>query len=300
MRKQFSEEIEQTLSNNPKVIFLTGDLGFDAFEKAQQLAGNRFINAGVAEQNMIGVAAGLAYKGFEAFVYSIAPFVTLRCLEQIKIDVCLHNLPVYLIGNGGGYGYGIMGATHHAIEDIACLSSLPNMMCFVPAFSEDVAFCLNFILERKRPSYLRLGLGNSYPEPMNISLINEIIKCPKPKVTIIALGPIVSNVLEALKELNFVSLFTIIAVPILELPESLISSITKSRKILVVEEHVQRGGIGEHLISVLVSKKIKFDDFEMINAKGYPSHLYGNQKFHQEESGLDSSSINSAIKKLIK
>jgi transketolase len=92
---------------------------------------------------MVGVAAGLAYKGFEVFTYSIAPFAIYRCFEQIKIDVCIHNLPVFIVGNGGGYGYGIMGATHHAIEDIACVSSLPNMTCWIPAFTEDVEYCLN-------------------------------------------------------------------------------------------------------------------------------------------------------------
>lgn len=299
MRRYFSEKIEQVVIDNHRLIFITGDLGFNALEKVQELAGDRFINAGVAEQNMVGVAAGLAYKGFETFVYSIAPFVTLRCLEQIKIDVCLHNLPVYLVGNGGGYGYGIMGATHHAIEDIASLSALPNMVCFVPAFSEDVAFCIDQILVRKKPAYLRLGLGRAYEKPIQISYVNEIVECENPQVTIIALGPIVHNVLEAIKNLEGISLFTIITIPFLEIDEKLIDSIKKSKKILVVEEHVQRGGLGEYLLGFLVKEKIKFDEFEMINAQGYPSKLYGNQAFHQKESGLDPISIQSSILKLI-
>ena len=299
MRKIFSQKIEYILENNKKTFFLTGDLGFNALENVQKVGQNRFINAGVAEQNMVGVAAGLAYKGYETFVYSIAPFVTFRCLEQIKIDVCIHNLPVYLIGNGGGYGYGIMGATHHSIEDIACLSPLPNMVCFVPAFSEDVVFCLDKIQERKQPSYLRLGLGKSYITKINISIINEIIKSERPKLTIIALGPIVHNVIEAIKEYSNISLFTILTIPILELNLELLLSISKSRKILIVEEHVQRGGLGEYLLALFVKRKIEFDEFEMINALGYPSKLYGNQTFHQEESGLDTPSIKFIISKLI-
>jgi transketolase len=299
MRQYFSEKIENIFAENSSKVFITGDLGFNALEKVQKIAGNRFINAGVAEQNMVGVAAGLAYKGMETFVYSIAPFVTFRCLEQIKIDVCIHNLPVYIIGNGGGYGYGIMGATHHAIEDIACLSALPNMVCFIPAFSEDVSFCLDKILERKKPSYLRLGLGKPYPAKIDISIINEIIKCDVPQLTIIVLGPVVHNVIDAVKDNPNISLFTILTIPILEIDGNLLSSIEKSKKILVVEEHVQRGGLAEYLLGLLVKQNIKFDDYEMINAQGYPSKLYGNQAFHQEESGLDIISIKSTISKLL-
>ena len=299
MRKYFSEKIESIFLDNKKTIFITGDLGFNALENVQEIAKNRFINGGVAEQSMIGIAAGLAYKGFETFVYSIAPFVTFRCLEQIKIDVCIHNLPVYIIGNGGGYGYGIMGATHHAIEDIACLSALPNMICFIPAFSEDVSFCLEQILERKQPSYLRLGLGKSYQRKISISYVNEIINCDNPQLTIIALGPIVHNVIEAVEGLTNISLFTILTIPFINMDEKLFLSIAKSRNILVVEEHVQRGGLGEYLLGYLIKQKINFGSFEMINALGYPSKLYGNQAFHQEESGLDTKSIKSTISKLI-
>ena len=119
MRKEFSNIVEKVINENSSSVFITGDLGYNALENVQKAAQGRFVNAGVAEQNMIGVAAGIAYNGFEVFTYSIAPFTVYRCLEQIKLDVCLHDKPVYIVGNGGGYGYGIMGATHHAIEDIA-------------------------------------------------------------------------------------------------------------------------------------------------------------------------------------
>ena len=142
MRNQFSKKIHEIFEKQKNLMFLTGDLGYNALEKIQEAYPKRFVNAGVAEQNMVGVAAGLAYEGKSVFIYSIAPFVVFRCLEQIKLDVCIHNHPVFIIGNGGGYGYGIMGATHHAIEDIACLSPLPNMICWVPSFLEDVDYCI--------------------------------------------------------------------------------------------------------------------------------------------------------------
>ena len=111
-------------ASKPEFVFLTGDLGFMALEPVQQAAGSRFINAGVAEQNMVSVAAGMARVGLKPWVYSIAPFVYARAFEQIRNDVCYHKLPVFLVGNGGGYAYGVMGGTHHALEDYGALLTL--------------------------------------------------------------------------------------------------------------------------------------------------------------------------------
>lgn len=299
MRKEFSGIVEQIIIDDPKTVFITGDLGYNALEKLAAAANDRFINAGVAEQNMVGVAAGLAYKGFQTFTYSIAPFAVYRCLEQIRIDVCIHDLPVYIVGNGGGYGYGIMGATHHAIEDIACLSALPNITCWIPAFKEDVAFCLTQITIAKKPAYLRLGLAKSYPHPIKITTINKIIGAVFPKITIIVLGPVVHNVLEAIEEGQEIDVFTILAIPIIQLSEELLASIAATQKVIVVEEHVERGGLGEHILALLAKKALNNISFVSLHAKGYPGKLYGDQAFHQEESGLDPKSIKTIISQLL-
>jgi transketolase len=125
MRKEFAEAVIQLAQTNDKIVFLTGDLGFMALEGVKDVLGERFINAGVAEQNMASMAASLAYEGFIPIIYSISPFITLRPYEQLRNDICLHNLPVKVVANGGGYGYGIMGATHHNIEDIGSMRLLP-------------------------------------------------------------------------------------------------------------------------------------------------------------------------------
>jgi transketolase len=300
MRKEFALLVEQKALENAKSVFITGDLGFDAFENLRDSLKDRFINAGVAEQNMIGVAAGLAYKGFETFVYSIAPFAVYRCFEQIKIDVCHHKLPVYIVGNGGGYGYGIMGATHHAIEDIACLSALQNMTCWIPAFKEDVAYCLKAITENKRPAYLRLGLGKSFDyQNVSIADINTIVQSNKAKVTLIAMGPVVHNALAAIAEMDDVDLFTILKIPVLGLTNALKNSLATTQKIIVIEEHVERGPPHEHLLSVLAKNDIVYSKFISLHAKGYPNGLYGNQAYHQEQSQLDARSIKEQILKLI-
>ena len=137
MRVQFCEAMVRR-SVKPEVIFLTGDLGFMALEPLQEAMGERFINAGVAEQNMISVSAALARQGLEVWAYSIAPFCYARPFEQIRNDISFHNLPVNLVGNGGGYAYGVMGPTHHAIEDYGVLLCLPGMSVYVPVFDEDL------------------------------------------------------------------------------------------------------------------------------------------------------------------
>lgn len=297
MRKEFANKINQLFDIDSNLVFLTGDLGFNALEELQEKYKERFINAGVAEQNMVGVAAGLAYTGRPSFVYSIAPFAVYRTYEQIRLDVCIHNHAVYIVGNGGGYGYGIMGATHHAIEDLACLSTLPNMICWIPAFAEDVDFCLDKITQRKGPAYLRLGLGINYPNQTSIELINHVIKAKTTsRLTIITQGPIVKNAIKALEGMEDIDLFSILTLPTIELSESLIESINTSQNVLVIEEHVERGGLAEHLLMRMNNEKIKFNLFESLNAQGYPSKTYGSQDFHWKESGLDTENIKNRIK----
>jgi len=131
MRKEFADAIIKVARANEKLVFMTGDLGFMALEPVKEAMGERFINTGVAEQNMASMAASLAAEGFIPFIYSISPFITLRPYEQLRNDICLHNLGVKVIANGGGYGYGIMGSTHHNIEDIGCMRILPNMKVYV-------------------------------------------------------------------------------------------------------------------------------------------------------------------------
>lgn len=300
MRNRFSKKIHKIFETQNNLMFLTGDLGYNALEKIQETFPKQFLNAGVAEQNMVGVAAGLAYEGKSIFIYSIAPFVVFRCLEQIKLDVCIHNHPVFIIGNGGGYGYGIMGATHHAIEDIACLSPLPNMICWVPSFLEDVDYCIEQIIERKGPAYLRLGLGVSYPNKIEIGCINHIVKSTEElKITIISQGPIVKSVLKAIEGLFGIDLFTILTVPLTSITENLLTSIKASKKVLIIEEHVERGGLAEHLIIQFVKMNLGIIQYETLSAKGYPSKTFGNQEFHLQESGLDSNNIKQVLTKLL-
>jgi transketolase len=298
MRKEFSAAVEKLALADESVVFITGDLGYNALENLQEKMGKRFINAGVAEQNMVGVAAGMAYKGYKVFCYSIAPFVVYRCLEQFRNDACLHNLPVFLVGNGGGYGYGIMGSTHHAIEDLACLSSLQNVKTWIPAFSDEVEPVLTQILHEKRPAYLRLGVGILTPEGAELSgSLKKINHTINAQTAIVALGPIVANVQKALTQAglqNECDVYTALTLP-LELTNATAEALRKVENILVVEEHVSIGGLAQQLSVKLLEAGIHPKNFKSLTAQGYPSGLYGSQSYHQAQSGLDVNNIISTI-----
>ncbi|NTW32461.1 MAG: transketolase [Bacteroidetes bacterium] len=304
MRRIFAEKVKQIVTQDKNTIFLTGDIGFNALEEVKEIMQERFVNTGVAEQSMISVAAGMAHQGFQVFCYSIAPFVTYRCLEQIRNDVCFHNMPVYIVGNGGGYGYGIMGSSHHAIEDIAILSALPNIHCYVPSFKEDVDVCLKNIISEKKPAYLRLGLA----KPNNFSnnsdeFFNKLTNCSNPKITVVACGPVANNLFESIQFAglqNNTEVFNITKIPYSELTLEFLNSIDKTKKVLIIEEHTSIGGIGQQIAHDILSKGIKLDFFKTLYAKGYPTSEYGSQQFHLKQSGMDINNIADIITKQCK
>jgi transketolase len=300
VRKEFAASIENIAKKDERIIFITGDLGFMALENVRDSLGSRFINAGVAEQNMIGMAAGLAKQGFIPIVYSIAPFVVYRCFEQIRNDICFQNLPVILVGNGGGYGYGIMGKTHHAIEDYGVLGTL-NIKSYVPVFNNDVENVLNKIIISGDPAYLRLGYGER-PENFNFSEFDEWRKITEGEsLTIVSIGPVGINGFYAAQKIpDKIEYWMAGCYPVTNIPKELIHSINKTHNLLCIEEHVETGGFGMNLAGKLLEAGCSNFKCKFLSAKGYISDTYGSQKFHQAESGLDETSILSIMKEMIK
>jgi len=299
MRKHFSTYIEQVATQNDDVIFITGDLGYNALENLMTAMGDRFINAGVAEQNMVGMAAGMASQGYRVICYSIAPFVVYRCLEQIRNDACFHNLPVYVVGNGGGYGYGIMGSSHHAIEDIGTLSGLPNMRCYVPAFVEDMKTCLGEMFERRGPAYFRLGLGKPMPAYMSLTGFGAATQPnSNARLTIIAQSPVANNLISALdasEHKDAIDVFMINKMPFAAMPPEIAASIRLTKNVLVVEEHIAIGGLGAAVALLASEQALPLSKFVSLRAEGYPNGLYGSQAYHQQLSGLDEQNISRTI-----
>lgn len=288
-------------ASQPDFVFLTGDLGFMALEPVRKAAGPRFINAGVAEQNMVTVAAGLARSGLHPWVYSIAPFLYARPFEQIRNDVCLHALPVFLVGNGGGYAYGVMGATHHALEDYGALCALPNLTAYVPAFAEDVGAAIARMTAAAGPAYLRLGRDE---KPKDLVLPTyapwrRLLAGGGPVLVIV--GPLAGGILAPLlswPEAIRPSVWVLAELPVdaAALPDELLGDLRRSGHLFVVEEHVAHGGAGQMLAHALLTRGEAPARFTHRAALGYPSGRYGSQRFHRQESGLDPESIAVALR----
>ena len=292
MRKAFAEAV-LSHCNHDDWFFLTGDLGFMALEEVQVAFGSRFVNAGVAEQNMIGVAAGLARESLRVIVYSIAPFCYARPFEQIRNDLCLGNLRVCLVGNGGGYAYGHMGPTHHALEDCAAMNAL-GVRVLVPAFDEDIPALLSRL---DAPTYLRLGYdakpaGQNVPE---YSAWREVL--PGSCGAIAALGPLAGVAWEALADLHIElrpSVWAVCEFNDAEIPDTFLRQAT-SGPLYVLEEHVAQGGLGMHLALSLAARGLAAGRFVHRPALGYPTGRFGSQAFHRTQCMLDALSIRSMV-----
>lgn len=157
MRNAFIDELVALARTNPKIALVVGDLGYSVVEPFANEFPERFINAGVAEQNMMGLAAGMASEGYHVFVYSIANFPTFRCAEQIRNDVAYHGLPVTVVAVGGGLAYGNLGYSHHAVQDYGLMRLFPGMLIAAPGDPMEVRACLRYLVSHPQPSYLRLG-----------------------------------------------------------------------------------------------------------------------------------------------
>jgi transketolase len=292
MRNVFAQTVISQYNQND-CFFLTGDLGFMALEKVREAFGTRFVNTGVAEQNMIGVAAGLAREGLKVFVYSIAPFCYARPFEQIRNDLCLTDLPVCLVGNGGGYGYGHMGPTHHALEDCAVMNAL-GVRVLVPAFDDDIPAMLALL---SSPTYLRLG-HDVRPKDAEIpqySPWRQVLSGEQGAVA--ALGPLAGVAWQALLDLPAAKRPAVWAVTNFEcqeIPDAFWAQVA-GKQLFVMEEHVIAGGLGMHMAYAMVHFGIRVSKFTHRYALGYPTGRFGSQSFHRAQSALDADGVRAMV-----
>lgn len=299
MRQQFCDAMV-VRAQKPDLVFLTGDLGFMALEPLRDALEDRFVNAGISEQNMISVAAGLAKQGLEAWAYSIAPFVYARAFEQIRNDITFHNLAVRIVGNGGGYGYGVMGPTHHAIEDYGVLLTLPNMKAFVPVFDEDLDSVVAQTNAHAGPSYIRLGRGELPPEYRAPQYAPWRQLVEGPGAVVVAVGPLAGSYVKVCADLEYdrrPSLWAVSELPLSRnpLPEQLLAQIIQSGTLLVAEEHVVQGSFGAELAHMLLRTGAPRLKFSHLHAAAHHFGGYGSQRFLREQSGLDPKALLAAI-----
>jgi transketolase len=302
MRKQLCDALVER-SADERMMFLTGDLGFMALEPLQNAMGARFINGGVAEQNLISVAAALAREGLAPWVYSIAPFLYARPFEQIRNDICFHDLSVKLVGNGGGYGYGVMGPTHHAIEDYGVLLTLPNMSVYVPVFDEDVAAVVGEAGSHPGPAYLRMGRGeppSGYAVPA-YGAWRQLVHGDGPVV--VAVGPLAGTYIAACQDRpaqTRPNLWALAELPVARhrIPEPLLAQIRARDALVIAEEHVRQGSAAADLMLSLSSLSVPVGRFRHLYAKAHNYGRYGSQTFLRRESGLDVSTLISVVDEL--
>ena len=289
MRKELCTALVQ-LSSDTNMVFLTGDLGFMALEPLQTAMGQRFINAGVAEQNMISVAAAFARDQWNVWCYSIASFCVMRPLEMIRNDICLHHLPVKLIGKG------VMGPTHHAVDDYGILLTLPRMHVYIPAFDEDVPDVIATANQHTGPAYIRLGRGElpngeSAPAyaPWRQLLHGD-------NGLIVTTGPIAGMVWQSCRSLPpahgpdvwLVSELPLHAHPI---PDALWQRATRGQAVVVVEEHVSHGGLAHMLAYAAAIRGMLIPNFHALHAPGLDIGVYGSQAFLRGQSSLTAAEI---------
>jgi transketolase len=248
VRNTFIKTLTKIAEQRPDVWLVCGDLGYSVLEEFATRFPERYINAGVAEQNMAGMAAGLAMAGKTVFLYSIGNFPTFRCLEQIRNDVCAHRASVKVVAVGAGYAYGPQGYTHHALEDVAVMGSLPHMEVFVPCDPIETEAATHAISESGAPAYLRLSRSGE-PKLHAVALRDARAPVMLRKggdVTILACGPVVQDCLAAADLLAAEG----VAVQVATLPcvkpldEAFVQAAADTSRLLVtVEEHVLWGGL---------------------------------------------------------
>lgn len=305
MRFEVIKTIYEAALSNPKVIFITGDLGHAQLENFKKNIPKQYINAGIAEQNIIGIASGLALSGNKVFVYSIAPFITMRCYEQIKVDVCYQNVGVVIIGVGAGYAYSTCGSTHHAIEDIAVMRALPNMRIYSPSNSFEARQITEYLLGQSHPAYLRIGKGGEAKPDKEYSIeINKglIMKHGK-DITIFSTGTIISEALRAsaILEKYRISAEVINIHTIKPLDEELIMDrARRQRAVFVLEEHNVMGGLGESIARIVCELEgTKKPIFKCFGVPDQYNHLAGSQEFMRNCFGLNAENITENIIELL-
>ena len=297
MRNAFLKELLAIAKADPSVMLLTGDLGFNALEPFRDALPKQFLNVGVAEQNMVGIAAGLALEGKRVFAYSIIPFVTFRCLEQVRDDLCYHRLPVCMVGVGSGYAYGILGTTHHPLEDIAVMRSLTGMKVIAPDDPLEVAAAVHAVATAKAgPWYLRLGKAgepNIHTKPPSILLGRALEIASGKDITLIAMGSMLETAAAVTDRLQksgmsvrFLSMHTLKPLDTI----SIESAMKETRLIVTLEEHGPIGGLGSAVAEVLALFP-SHPPLLPITASDAFADVVGSQQFLRERVGLDVDAI---------
>lgn len=301
MRTAFIETLFELAQSNDRITLIVGDLGFGVVTRFMQELPEQFVNAGVAEQNMTGLAAGMALSGKIVFTYSIANFPVLRCLEQIRNDVCYHDANVKIVSVGGGLAYGSLGMSHHATEDIAIMRALPNMVVVAPNDPIESSLATRAVVAYDGPCYLRLGrAGEPTIHRSNIDFrIGKAIQVREGSdLTMLVTGGLLGNALrvaDALSERNISArVLSVHTVKPLD-TEAVLDAARETNAVFTIEEHSVVGGLGGAVAELLLEAGERPAKFKRIGLNGNFSSKVGNQDYLRTQYGLDAAGILTTI-----
>ena len=306
MRNNFAKELSQICSDDDKVLLLSGDIGNRLFDDIKKISDFQFINCGIAEQSMMGMAAGLALSGFKPVVYTITPFVTYRCFEQIRIDVSYHEAPVVIVGTGSGLSYASLGPTHHSMEDIAILRTLPSLIIFCPSGPDEVRAGLKKAINHKSPVYIRLGKkgeNSLHTSPPVIEFGKAICMRKGSDACIIGSGPILAECLavsDNLREQGYsIRVENFHTIKPLDY-EKLYEICKNFSQIVIVEEHGKIGGLFSAISEYIAENREIKCQLLSISSEDKFLHLIGDQNIARKSYGITSQKIEEKVKQSLK
>jgi len=301
MRNAFAAAITDLAATDERIVLLSGDIGNRLFDAYRDRFPDRFYNCGVAEANMTGMAAGLALSGLRPFTYTITPFATTRVIEQIRVDICYHDVPVVIVGTGSGLSYASLGPTHHSCEDVGILRCFPNLTLLCPADSAEVRPALEAALQLRGPAYIRLGKKGEptiHATPPTFRIGEGIVMREGGDICLLGMGTMTSIALDAARELDAKGLSSRVVSmhTVKPLDEALLAdAFTRFRAVAVVEEHSVIGGLGSAVAEWLARRD---GAHPPLVACGTPDTFIsesGSQTWMRERCGLTGPAVAAAV-----
>jgi len=305
MRNAFLDTLFELAQQDERIVFITGDLGYRVVEKLMEQRPRQFLNAGVAEQNMTGIAAGMAMSGKIVFTYSIANFPTLRCLEQVRNDICYHDANVKVVSVGGGLAYGAMSVTHHAVEDLGVMRCLPNLVVVAPGDPVETRAATRAVVAHKGPVYLRLGKAGEptvHAGPIDFQLGKAIRFREGNDLTLISTGGMLHTAAKAAEKLaadgiqtRVLSMHTLKPLD----TDAVLAAARETGVIATLEEHSIIGGLGSAVAEFLAERDDVKPVFKRLGLPPAFSPHIGSQEYLLARHGLNVDAVAATLRELV-
>ena len=297
MRNVFFDLLKNKMRTDETLFLVVADMGLGLVEPFQQEFPNRFINVGIAEQNMAGICAGLCNIGFRPLCYTISNFLVERCFEQLRNDVCLHDYPVTFIGTSTGFDNGGLGPTHHVIDDVGCVKALPNLRIYSPSTVTAMRMAFDDIMQERKPAYLRIGKGAYDPKIESKSLNHFVMDNPDSDVLVITHGNILENIIKGLEGVTNASIYCLTRLKPLQSAQ-LESLFRRFPTIVVVEDHFAGSGLYNSLCQFAIESGLVGSKLLSLAPRDRYEDRSGDKNYFSEKYGLSGGQIKKFIESL--